>query len=209
MARPKAEQSEWIDGFLFVGNHLALNFLNTRPVLHDGPHELLPDANAFQRWLVAAGLVPSAETKSASQARRRTPDAAPFMQELRDFRERVRAAVLKIESGALPTPSFLSEVNRLLATYPRQSKLVRQGSSLIRKFPFDPNEPQAFWALIAEAVASLLTESDPSRMRQCQACVVHFLDTSKKGSRRWCSMNICGNKVKVARYRRLKRRFKA
>ncbi|MGH6682050.1 MAG: CGNR zinc finger domain-containing protein [Bradyrhizobium sp.] len=34
---------------------------------------------------------------------------------------------------------------------------------------------------------------------------MHFFDTSKKGSRRWCSMNICGNKLKVAAYQRRKR----
>jgi predicted RNA-binding Zn ribbon-like protein len=39
----------------------------------------------------------------------------------------------------------------------------------------------------------------------CESCVVHFFDTSKKGSRRWCSMNICGNKLKVAAYQRRKR----
>ena len=42
-------------------------------------------------------------------------------------------------------------------------------------------------------------------MRKCESCVVHFLDTSKKGARRWCSMNICGNKVKVANYQQRKR----
>jgi len=48
---------EWIDGFLFVGNHLALDFLNTRPVLADGPKELLPDVDALVRWLVASGVL--------------------------------------------------------------------------------------------------------------------------------------------------------
>ena len=35
------------------------------------------------------------------------------------------------------------------------------------------------------------------RLRKCEACIAHFLDTSKKASRRWCSMNICGNKIKL------------
>lgn len=35
--------SPWKDGFLFVGNRLALDFLNTRPVQNDRPIELLPD----------------------------------------------------------------------------------------------------------------------------------------------------------------------
>jgi len=37
---------------------------------------------------------------------------------------------------------------------------------------------------------------------ECEGCIVHFFDTSKKGSRRSCSMNICGNKLKVAAYQR-------
>ena len=200
-----AEPAEWIDGFLFVGNHLALNFLNTRPVLEDGPRELLPDTEAFGRWLVAAGLVSSADAKSARRVWRQTSKATRFIKELRAFRDRLRAAVLRIESGAAPAGSFVGEVNQLLGKYPRRSVLVREGDSLVRKYPFEPDEPEAFWPVIAEAVASLLTETDRARMRKCESCVVHFLDTSKKGSRRWCSMNICGNRVKVASYQRRQR----
>lgn len=54
-------------------------------------------------------------------------------------------------------------------------------------------------------MADLLTDPESSRIRKCESCVVHFFDTSKKGSRRWCSMNICGNKLKVAAYQRRKR----
>ena len=61
------------------------------------------------------------------------------------------------------------------------------------------------WAPIIDGAADLLSETEPSRIRKCESCVVHFFDTSKKGSRRWCSMNICGNKLKVAAYQRRKR----
>jgi predicted RNA-binding Zn ribbon-like protein len=205
MARPRPEPCEWIDGFLFVGNHLALNFLNTKPVLEDGPRELLPNVESFQRWLVASGLVTSARQKSSMRAWRGTPKATRFVKDLRAFRERIRAAVLKIESGSTPAESFLQEVNHLLAKYPRRSVLVREDRSLVRKYPFNPHEPEGFWSLISEAVTALLADADHSRMRKCESCVVHFLDTSKKGSRRWCSMNICGNKIKVATYQRRKR----
>lgn len=41
------------------------------------------------------------------------------------------------------------------------------------------------------------------RVRECAAddCALMFLDTSRPGSRRWCSMRACGNRVKVARHR--------
>jgi predicted RNA-binding Zn ribbon-like protein len=206
MADAQAEHSDWVDGFLFVGNHLALNFLNTKPVLEDGPHEFLSDAAAFGRWLVAAGLVTSARAKSTMRDWAKTSKAGRLVRDLREFRERFRAAVLRIESGSLPAKSFVEEVNQLLAKHPRRSVLVNRGSSLLREYAFELNGPEAFWVLIGESVASLLAETDHSRVRKCPACVVHFLDTSKKGSRRWCSMNICGNKVKVASYQRRMRK---
>ena len=49
--------NDWRDGFLFVGNHLLLDFINTRPVMTDEPVEMLPDGSALARWLGAAGLV--------------------------------------------------------------------------------------------------------------------------------------------------------
>ena len=38
---------DWRDGFLFVGNHLSLDFVNTRPVMNGQPVELLSDWNAL------------------------------------------------------------------------------------------------------------------------------------------------------------------
>ena len=58
---------EWIDGFLFVGNHLALDFLNTRPVLAEGPKELLPDVDALVRWLVASGVLTRKKGKALAR----------------------------------------------------------------------------------------------------------------------------------------------
>ena len=66
-------------------------------------------------------------------------------------------------------------------------------------------KPTDVWAPIAIAVAELLSDVSPGRLRKCEACILHFLDTSKRGSRRWCSMNICGNKIKVAAYQQRKR----
>jgi len=49
-------------------------------------------------------------------------------------------------------------------------------------------------------VATLFAEADRNRVRKCGQCVLHFHDTSKKGIRRWCSMRLCGNRLKVAAY---------
>ena len=53
--------TDWKDGFLFVGNQLALDFVNTRPVHNSEPMELLPDFPALLRWFQAAGLLDARE----------------------------------------------------------------------------------------------------------------------------------------------------
>jgi predicted RNA-binding Zn ribbon-like protein len=199
------EVNEWIDGFLFVANRPILDFLNTKPVLADGPTELLPDAHALERWLIASGMVTLSKTKSQLRNWRNTPEAAAFLGELVTFREKLRAAVMKIESDSLPSDSFLAEVNALLLEYPQHTLLHRRDRQILREPFFEQRKPSDFWSLFIHAAADLLSEVETFRLRKCESCVVHFFDTSKKGSRRWCSMNICGNKLKVAAYQQRKR----
>ena len=196
---------EWIDGFLFVGNHLALDFLNTRPVLAEGPQELLPDVDALVRWLVASGVLTRKKGKVLTRKWRDLPQAAGFLRELLKFRERLRATVVRQEAGFSASDAFIAEINSLLKQHPSVIALQRKGVKLDLEAAFELKKPNDIWAPIATAVAELLSDASTARVRKCEACVVHFLDTSKKGSRRWCSMNICGNKIKVAAYQKRKR----
>ena len=107
MARVSAQDpGEWVDGFLFVANRPALDFLNTKPVLAEGPTELLPDFDALERWLIASGIVNSAKMKGLLRGWRNSAEAKAFLKELIAFRERLRSSVVRMEAGA--TPSYRS-----------------------------------------------------------------------------------------------------
>jgi predicted RNA-binding Zn ribbon-like protein len=205
MGTAAQELNEWIDGFLFVANRPILDLLNTKPVLADGPTELLPDVRALERWLIASGTVSSAKDIAAVRGWRNSAEAEAFLKQLLTFRERLRDAVLRIESGKLPSDAFLSEVNALLLQYPLHTALRKGDGRLAREMFVEFRQPADLWAPIASATADLLVEPESSRIRKCESCVVHFFDRSKKGSRRWCSMKLCGNKLKVASYQRRKR----
>lgn len=206
MARASAQDAgEWVDGFLFVANRPVLDFLNTKPLLADGLTELLVDFQALERWLIAAGIADSAKTRSLLRGWRNAPEAEAFVKELRGFRERLRSAVVRMEAGAAPSDEFLREVNARLMEYPARGVLRKREGRISIEPIFDPREPRDLWAPIVHGVADLLSEGQTDRLRKCESCVVHFFDTSKKGSRRWCSMNLCGNKVKVAAYQRRRR----
>jgi predicted RNA-binding Zn ribbon-like protein len=204
-ATASSEPQEWIDGFLFVANRTILDLLNTKPVLADGPTELLPDVRALERWLIASQTVTSPKAKTTLRTWRNSTEAAAFLKQLIAFREKLRETILRMESRLAPADAFLTQVNSLLTQYPLPALLHKQDGKVIRETSFELRRPADLWAPIIAAIADLLAESDPSRIRMCESCVVHFFDTSKKGSRRWCSMNICGNRLKVAAYQRRKR----
>lgn len=196
MRAANLESGEWIDGFLFVANRPILDFLNTRPVLGEGPTELLPDVHALERWLIASGIVHAPKIKSLLRGWRHSPEAALFLKDLIAFRERLREAVLRLEAGLAPSDDFIREVNTGLFQHPSVAALRKREGRVVRERVFNPRRPADLWVPLLEGTADLLSEPEVQRIRQCEACVVHFFDTSKKGSRRWCSMNICGNRLK-------------
>ncbi|MCK4470533.1 MAG: CGNR zinc finger domain-containing protein, partial [Anaerolineae bacterium] len=65
------------------------------------------------------------------------------------------------------------------------------------------------WPIVRSA-AELLTSGDLRKVRQCarEGCDWLFVDASKNHSRRWCSMNMCGSRVKARRYYQRKTRVK-
>lgn len=207
MAASFGQQKEWVDGFLFVGNHLALDFLNTKLILENEPTELLPNTSALERWLVASGIAASPKDRAIARAWRDSRQARAFVRKLVAFRERLRAAVFRLEAGSPPGEGFLVELNALLKEHPQRTRIRTKSSYIVLGAFFDLQKPEDVWAPIAAAAAELLASAEPSRIRRCESksCVIHFYDTSKKGSRRWCSMNICGNRLKVAAYQRRQR----
>jgi predicted RNA-binding Zn ribbon-like protein len=205
MRAASKDSGEWVDGFLFVGNRLILDFLNTRPVLAQGPTELLTDFDALGRWCIASGIVNSVKTKGLFRQWRGKVESTAFLKELLAFRERLREAVMRIEGGSTPSDDFIKELNAQLLEYPPQATLRKRNGRVVRETIFHLQKPADLWAPIIHGAADLLTESDTRRLRQCESCVVHFYDMSKKSSRRWCSMNICGNRIKVAAYQHRKR----
>jgi len=56
---------------------------------------------------------------------------------------------------------------------------------------------------VAHYAANFFATADYSAIRKCEnpTCILFFYDTSKNHSRRWCSMELCGNRSKVAAFR--------
>lgn len=200
--RRPVPDSDWRDGFLFLGNYLALDFLNTRPVQNGEPMELLSDFGALLHWFQAAGLLSSREMANLQRHSEESASAQRTLEAMRDFREKLRNEIVAWEDGADVHRATIAELNGLLAAHPMLNKLQATGNDISMKLRFEPHQPEDLFAPLAHSAAKLFAEADRSRVRKCGQCVLHFYDTSKKGTRRWCSMQLCGNRLKVAAYAR-------
>jgi predicted RNA-binding Zn ribbon-like protein len=198
--RKTPSKSDWKDGFLFLGNELVLDFLNTRPVQNGKVLEMLPDFDALLRWFLAADLLSSEEVSRLQNRWNGTPEAQKTTETLQDLRERLRDEVLAWEQGRAIRRSTIEELNRLMAEHPMRTRLTSKGGVHSTQLWFEPGQPEDLFAPLAYSAVTLFADVDRRRVRKCDQCVLHFHDTSKKGTRRWCSMQLCGNRLKVAAY---------
>jgi predicted RNA-binding Zn ribbon-like protein len=200
MSGRATKQDYWNDGFLFLGNQPVLDLLNTRHVQNDEVVELLPDVKSLLRWFQASGLLSARDAARLRQQWEGSEHAGRVLNEIRTVRERLRKDVLVWEQGGAIRRSTIEVLNRLLASHPMRIRLKARQNTLSKELWFDPEQPEDLFAPLAHSAAALFSEVSRVRVRKCEQCMLHFHDTSKKGTRRWCSMQLCGNRRKVAAY---------
>ena len=188
------------DGFLFIGNHLALDFLNTCPVQNGEPLELLSDFNAVLRWFRAAGLLSSRQVDDLGQQWRGSAPARDVTAAMRELREKLRKEIIAWERTGRLHRSTLDELNQIMTEHPMLTRLKGNTTEVMTELWFEASQPEELFAPLAYNAAVLFASVELSRVRKCGHCVLHFYDTSKKGTRRWCSMQLCGNRLKVRAY---------
>jgi predicted RNA-binding Zn ribbon-like protein len=192
--------SEQRDGFFFLGNEVVLDFLNTRPVPDVKPVELLPDFPSLLRWFQATGLLSGREAANLKNKFGESKRAAKALRTALALRDQLRKVIIAWEKGASVPRSMIDKLDDLMSAYPMKTRLKADSSGIAKELWFDVQEPEDLLAPLAYSAASLFAEADRIRIRKCGQCVLHFHDTSKKGTRRWCSMQLCGNRLKVAAY---------
>lgn len=179
------------DGFRFRGGHPALDFAATLARrLKTDPRELLAAPEDLARWLVAAEMTESSPKVSAAE-----------LDDAHALREAVYALAEAQIHGRVPAGQDVATLNRLAGAPAAVPWLDDEGSARWR------GDAAALLALLAREAVLLLGGADRARIRQCEAegCALLFLDMSRTGDRRWCSMQGCGNKAKVAEFRRRRR----
>ena len=163
-----------------TGEPLALDLLNTQWLPSGTPVDLLATPAGTRAWLAAAGAPasPVPETRKA----------------LVLAREAIRD-VVSGQGGA----AALDQLNAVLSHGHLRLSI---GPPMNPRQTLEVDDPAWRPAVMAAANLLELLAQAPDRIRRCQnpGCVLWFFDTTRNGTRRWCSMEVCGNRAKARRH---------
>lgn len=189
--------------FLFLGNAAWLDFVNTEIGIGDERVELLTDFDALMRWGREAALLGGNEDQGSGGAGLDQSRRTAILNEALSLRAELRKAAGDLTRGRSPGSPLVDRVNKILGEHPIVLSLRRaDGAWGIGLTPTEPG-PRDVLARVAEDFARFMATADPRFLRRCanERCRIYFYDTSKNHTRRWCSMELCGNRAKVAGHR--------
>ncbi|TAJ11039.1 MAG: hypothetical protein EPO61_00140 [Nitrospirae bacterium] len=185
--------------FLFVGNHLCLDFINTQMIVQGQRTDLLKEWTDLLAWLVRAKLLSVGEGKE-TVARLDRAEGELLLHEAKMFRTVLREMAERIVAGKPITRSTVEAINKLLSQRPGYPQLIRTNGRFGRRFHSETSGATQLLVPLAEAASELLCAGALSLVKKCRndACILYFYDTTKNHARQWCSMGLCGNRMKVA-----------
>jgi predicted RNA-binding Zn ribbon-like protein len=173
--------------FEYISGDMAADLVNAG--------DRLGEYGQLLEWAQGAGAISAATATSLeSMARARPREAAAALHTAHRLRDVIHDVYAAVIAGRAPDLAALNaELSRVL---PRRQL---EGNHWIW-LGADRDLESPLWPVIL-AAATLLTSPDAGRLRICaqQDCGWMFVDRSRNGFRRWCSMADCGTSEKSRR----------
>lgn len=187
--------------FPLVGNHLSLDFVNTKIAENGLPKDLLEGPADVAAWAIAVKLLDVPRANKLAKFWQGAENRDEFEEVLR-FRKVLHAMVEAIARGESVTNPTLNGINAHLRKLNGHTEVLPSEEGFSKRFVLEIHEPSQLLGPVADAASNLLCYGNPAYVKKCEnpACVLYFYDETKNHSRRWCSMKACGNRTKVAAF---------
>jgi predicted RNA-binding Zn ribbon-like protein len=178
--------------FVFVGDSLALDLINTELIKRGSRCDLLESPADVASWW--------------EQARQRHPDSARtgrlsgadagLLADTTALRSALRRICDQLVLGQPAASADLAVINRLLAAG-RHVLAPDPAGRISACYAIEGGDRQGLLFDLALAALELLTLFEPERLHRCnnERCILYFYDTTKSATRRWCS-TACMNRAR-------------
>lgn len=196
---------------VLVGDHLAMNLLNSIEVASKAETDCLRDGVGLVRWLEAAGAVTA--DNAATLYSFGPPALDQVARDAVELREWFRGLMDPVGGFKLTSSKHqLHPLNLILQEDDSYRQLTVSAGPVadcghhagltVRRVNRWRNARQMLQPL-AGAIADLFALEDLGLVRSCEGptCSLVFIDRTKSHKRRWCSMAVCGNRSKAAAHR--------
>jgi predicted RNA-binding Zn ribbon-like protein len=191
--------------FKLLGGAPCLDFANTVNWRKGEPQEKLNDAHGLLDWALQAGIMSETEAAMLHEAAHTDPaEAEALYTRALSLRDTIHRLFRAAAHGDDPDQRDLDHLNGELGHALSHMRLTRSGHALTLQLYGEPAE-KMLWTLTDDA-ARLLASPTLKRVKECAdpRCGWLYLDTSRNGTRRWCSMQDCGNRNKARRHHQRK-----
>lgn len=190
--------------FLLLGGHPAIDFANT---LVPPPG---PGLEFFQSWEDVVAWLKATDLSDNESLRCKGSEAVKALESVLDLRQAWKTVVVGIVDGHAVSQSFVERINSLLQQDTFIDTLHQEGKMgfHLHRSPSRLEGGARALAVLARTIADFLATADFQYLRHCanhESCVLYFYDTTKNHRRQWCSNALCGNRHKVAEFRRRQR----
>ena len=188
-----------------IGGVLALDFCNTSSGRGTPDHQdHLRTTDNVVTWARHAGVL---DAPRESQLRHRCAADVRMAMRLLERALRLRDAIYEVDAalveGRSPDQSAIDIVGATHADCLADGRLTTRDGGFGWTWDIEQAPEAAILGPIAASAMAIITAADRARLKQCQGhhCGWLFLDTTKSNNRRWCEMEVCGNRAKQRRRR--------
>jgi predicted RNA-binding Zn ribbon-like protein len=187
-----------------LGGHACLDFVNTvDPRTGKHQRDFLLDYDDLVAWAQLAGILSPKDGKELRAFGQQHPQqAAKVFAKNVALRELLYRLFGAIATGQQPKASDLHALQSAYIDALRHAEPRPGGAGYTWQWPQGAETLERIGWLITQSAVDLLTSPRVGRVKMCASpdgCGWLFLDTSKNGSRRWCSMEVCGSRAKMRR----------
>jgi predicted RNA-binding Zn ribbon-like protein len=181
--------------WVWYGGRPSLDFVNTRRDREGTGIENLSEPRDLADWLTASDMLPAPV---------RIDD--DLLTEAIVLREAIDASLKAAIDGNAAPAAALRVLTRWLVPATEQPPRLRNtgGLTVFEAGPVKQRDARRALGYLALDAAQLIGTDLRARLRICPGpeCGGRFLDDSPAARRRWCSMQICGNRHKAATHRK-------
>lgn len=182
-----------------VGGSRWLDLINTCFVTQKQPVDLLQQEPTLVLWLSEICLEPHPTLLADSQ------QITTLQRRLISLREICRSVMRDLEEAKTISADTYERLRSFIQAIPLYTDVSLATGKLAERYRGATPTDDILYQIAISVVHTLQTVH-PERIRKCEHddCVLYFADTSKAGKRRWCSMELCGNRQKAASFYRRK-----